>query len=70
MNLPKQICQKLRNNAIIDPMSPIILKVINVVLLPYLTKSPPNIQPKDMPTIALVVNIVEFKSIAYGSQFN
>ena len=69
-NLPKHICQKLSHMAIIDPNRPTILNLISVDLLPYLIKSPPNIEPNEIPTIVLVVNIVEFKSMAYVSQFN
>ena len=70
MSRPKHICQKLRNIAIIDPSRPTILKLINVCLLPYFMKSPPNMQPNEIPTIVLVVKIVELRSTAAGSQFN
>ena len=48
-------------------MAPKILKLIIVRLLPYLTKSPPNIFPKAIPTNALVDNTVMLKSITYRS---
>lgn len=69
-SLPKHIYQKLRNNAMTDPRRAIMLNLISVVLLPFLMKSPPNMQPSEIPTIVLVVKIVVLRSIAYGSQFN
>lgn len=69
-NLPKHIYQKLRNIAIIEPIKAMILNYIIVILLPFFTKSPANTHPSEMPTIELVVSMVELKSIAYGSQFN
>lgn len=62
-NLPKHICQKFKYIAIIDPNRPIILNLIKVDLLPYLMKSPPKIEPSEIPTIVLVVNIVDKISI-------
>lgn len=56
--------------AIIEPIRAMILNYITVLLLPYFIKSPANTQPREIPTIVLVVRIVELKSIAYGSQFN
>ena len=69
-SLPKHIYQKLRNIAMIDPINAMILNYIRVILLPFFTKSPAKTHPKEIPTIVLVVNIVEFKSIAYGSQLS
>ena len=69
-NLPKHICQKLRNMHRIDPSKPTQLNLIRVLLLPYLMKSPPNIDPNEIPTIADVVKMVELNSIITGSQFS
>jgi hypothetical protein len=56
--------------AMMEPIKAMILNYMRVILLPFLTKSPANTHPREMPTIVLVVNMVELKSIAYGSQFN
>lgn len=69
-NLPKHIYQKLRNIAIIEPSKAMILNYMIVLLLPFFTKSPAKTQPREIPTIVLVVNMVELRSTAYGSQFN
>jgi len=63
-NLPKHIYQKFRNIAISEPIRAMILNYMMVLLLPFLTKSPANTHPNDIPTIVLVVNIVELRSIA------
>tara|TARA_B110000503_G_C7010026_1_gene355252 strand:- start:488 stop:682 length:195 start_codon:yes stop_codon:yes gene_type:complete len=62
--------QKLRNIIHIDPSKPTILNLIRVLLLPYFIKSPPKIDPNEMPTMAAVVKMVELNSMITGSQFN
>jgi hypothetical protein len=54
----------------IDPNRPTQLNLIRVFLLPYLMKSPPKIDPNEIPTIADVVKMVVLNSIIAGSQFN
>lgn len=60
--LPKHIELKSRIKVKTVAMAPKILNIIIVLLLPFLTKSPPNILPRAIPTRALVDKMVTLKS--------
>jgi len=49
------------------PIRPIKLNAMIEILLPYLIKSPPNMDPKEMPTIFEEDSTVVYQSIFAGS---
>lgn len=63
MSLPKHIDQKLRTMVNKVPIMPNMLNLISVILLPFPTKSPPNILPRANPTMELVLRTVVRKSM-------
>lgn len=61
-HLPKHIELKSRTRVKHVAMAPRMLNIMIVFLLPFLTKSPPKMFPRAIPTRALVDNMVTLKS--------